>query len=133
MKRLLVLSLLVNLFLFGCGGPKPQTRPAGRFGYQGETSVERQVPAVETIPVDPQTAPPAPEPSPTPVIEVPEPKPTPAPVVQKQEVLYGIPVPGKPGHVRSPYLPNSGLVDVRGFPPGTEVRCPYSKKIFLVP
>lgn len=46
---------------------------------------------------------------------------------------YGKPVPGKPGFVTSPYAPAAGYVDVRGFGPATEVKDPYSGKIFLVP
>jgi len=46
---------------------------------------------------------------------------------------YGVPVPGKQGFVTSPFAPNSGYVDVRGFPPGTQVKDPYSGKVFLTP
>jgi hypothetical protein len=45
----------------------------------------------------------------------------------------GTPVAGKPGFVTSPYKPYAGYVDVRGFTPGEQVKCPYSGKIFLVP
>jgi hypothetical protein len=51
----------------------------------------------------------------------------------KRDIPYAIPVPNKPGFVTSPYSPKSGYVDVRGFPSGTEVKDPYSGKIFLTP
>src|SRR5436190_18148453 len=43
------------------------------------------------------------------------------------------PVPGKPGYVFSPYDPNGGYVDVTGYLSGSQVKDPYSQKIFLVP
>lgn len=46
---------------------------------------------------------------------------------------YGTPVAGKPGFVTSPYAPKDGYVDLRGFPPGTEVKCPYTGKLFRAP
>jgi hypothetical protein len=81
---------------------------------------------------------------------VPAPPPTPAPTAttsqppvrlasappnknSKRDIPYGIPVPNKPGFVTSPYSPKAGYVDVRGFPSGTEVKDPYSGKIFLTP
>ena len=52
---------------------------------------------------------------------------------KKRDVPYGIPVPNKPGFVTSPFAPNGGYVDVRGFPSGTEVKDPYTGKVFLSP
>lgn len=52
---------------------------------------------------------------------------------KRMDLPYGMPVPNKPGFVRSPYSPNSGYVDVRGFPSGTEVKDPYTGKVFLTP
>jgi hypothetical protein len=51
----------------------------------------------------------------------------------KRDVPYGIPVADKPGFVTSPYAPQGGIVDVRGIPSGTEVKDPYTGKIFLRP
>ncbi len=74
----------------------------------------------------------------------------PGPVTQKKidELLFGSKggkkispgglaiaeeVPGKPGYVRSPFAPDKGYIDVRGYPSGAEAKCPYSGKMFVVP
>jgi hypothetical protein len=84
--------------------------------------------------------PPAPTPTPdadlvgSPVTApTPTPPPDPAATTPERNLQYGTPVPGKPGFVTSPHAPYAGYVDVRGFPPNTEVKDPYSGKIFLVP
>jgi hypothetical protein len=52
---------------------------------------------------------------------------------EQSDVPYGTPVPGKQGLVTSPFSPDRGYIDVRGFAPGTPVRDPYTGKIFLTP
>jgi hypothetical protein len=49
------------------------------------------------------------------------------------DLRYGTPVPGRNGFVTSPFSPDSGYIDVRGFAPGTPVKDPYTGKIFLTP
>jgi hypothetical protein len=62
--------------------------------------------------------------------------PSPSPVQAKRDspsaIPYATPVPDKPGFVYSPYNPKF-LIDVRGFPPGTEVIDPNTSKPFKVP
>jgi hypothetical protein len=43
------------------------------------------------------------------------------------------PVPGKPGYVFDPFDSNGGYIDVSGYAPGSKVKDPTSKKIFIVP
>jgi hypothetical protein len=62
---------------------------------------------------------------------------TPPPPVQVNResasgVPYASPVPDKPGFVYSPHN-SQFLIDVRGFPPGTEVNDPNTNKPFKVP
>jgi len=49
------------------------------------------------------------------------------------DLRYGTPVPGKNGFVTSPFSPDAGYIDVRGFAPGTPVKDPYTGKVFLTP
>jgi len=51
----------------------------------------------------------------------------------RTDLPYGVPVPTKPGFVISPYSPNAGYVDIRGFPTGAEVKDPYTGKVFITP
>lgn len=72
-----------------------------------------------TIPRDPLTSPHVIEPDPY--------------VPGMVSTMEGIPVKGKPGFVLSPYAPDKGFVDVRGFPVGSDVRDPYTGKVMKVP
>jgi hypothetical protein len=51
----------------------------------------------------------------------------------RADLPYGVPVPTQPGFVISPYSPNAGYVDIRGFSSGTEVKDPYTGKVFITP
>jgi hypothetical protein len=134
MKRIVVpASLILSLvFLGACedNRPRQQRRPGGF--HPPAPKVDDRGPAnpEETEPTEPREKhtrpdkPSSPEPTPNPVPDTPKPV---------GEIPYGKGVPGKPGFVTSPFSPYSGYIDVRGFPPGTEVKDPYSGKTFLVP
>ena len=51
----------------------------------------------------------------------------------ESDLPSAVPVPDKPGFVTSPYAPRAGFVDVRGFPAGTKIKCPYTGKPFVIP
>jgi hypothetical protein len=111
--------------------PKPRT-PQPRRSSPKQSNETPQSDASDTS--NNQTSP-----SPTPAPAPPNPnnvrvaKATAARTNRKDDLPYGIPVPGKQGLVTSPFSPDSGYIDVRSFPPGTEVKDPYTGKTFLTP
>jgi len=131
MKFSLSLTLLVAFFLSSCSEepPPPQRTPHRVANYpppQTEEYPPQQQPFNPNGPVQPQGTPREERAAASPV-------PTAAPTkVAKGDYPYGIPVPGKPHLVESPFSPGK-YVDVEGFPQGTEVKDPYTDKIFLVP
>ncbi len=125
----------VVILLSACAGPTKQTTSQNRFGSgatRTPSSAEQDAQFVGE--------PPSPSPSPgTQESQISTGAPSPAPSVtttsttSAQELPYATPVPGKPGLVTSPFAPYAGYVDVRGYPPGQEVKCPYTGKLFRVP
>lgn len=120
----------------------PRSSPAPRRTSSKGTTAKKKEGSEQTAPQDlPPAAPQvSPVPAPTPALT-----PMPVPLMvrsaggvppskkPRRDLPYGIPVPNKSGFVTSPYAPKAGYVDVRGFPSGTEVKDPYTGKIFLTP
>jgi hypothetical protein len=112
--------------------PKPKTPPPPNKRPKTKGSEQNAA----DYPPSPAATPPPQTPTPTATLSQPQVRPASAPSQDrksKRDIPYAIPVPNKPGFVTSPYSPKSGYVDVRGFPSGTEVKDPYSGKIFLTP
>jgi hypothetical protein len=129
MKFPLSLALLTTFFVASCS-EEPQPPPRHRVANYPPGRTEEYPPPQQPFnpngPVQATGTPPQTE-------TAASAPPTAAPTkVAKGDYPYGIPVPGKPHLVESPYSPGK-YVDVEGFPPGTEVKDPYTDKIFLVP
>ncbi len=117
--------------------PKPQAAPtpaAPPAPAKTEQSKPKPGPAVAAN-TPPAKTTPAPAPSSPPATAKVEPKkePAPAPQAAATKMPFGAPIPGRPGFVNSPYAEKHQLVDVTGLSVGTEVKCPYTGKLFRVP
>ncbi|MBX9742429.1 MAG: hypothetical protein K2W99_02665 [Chthoniobacterales bacterium] len=142
--QLLFLSTIL-LLLMGCAdhsasNKREETTPS-KFGYGGTNTDIAFVTAEENanstnMPVallDTNTTTPSNTPATNPPANPFLSAPASTTAATTHDIPYGTPVPGKPGFVTSPFAPKDRYVDVRGFPPGSEVKDPYSGKIFLVP
>ena len=116
---------------------RPSPKPRTAQSHRNTRKQSKETPTTDASDISNTQA--LPSPSPTPVSVPPSTtnirvaKATAANKKRSGDIPYGIPVPGKQGLVTSPFSPDSGYIDVRGFPPGTEVTDPYTGKIFLTP
>jgi hypothetical protein len=136
MKFSLSLVLFAAFLLASCSEepppPPPRHRAASYPSTQAQEYPPQQQPFNPNGPVQPTSSPPAETTAASPPPPAAPPTKVAPTKVAKGDYPYGIPVPGKPHLVESPYSPGK-YIDVEGFPPGTEVKDPYTDKIFLVP
>ncbi|MDR3402936.1 MAG: hypothetical protein P4L99_10605 [Chthoniobacter sp.] len=133
MKRITVpAALALTLAIFSaCVDDQPKKKPKSGFHPPSSDTTVASNPSPDDN-ANPDTKPPTDNKPPADNKPQPPAVPESAPV-KVGEIPYAKPVPGKPGFVFSPYDQYKGYIDVRGFPPGTEVKDPYSGKSFLVP
>ena len=132
MKFSLSLALVGALLLSACTDyEEPPQRRQQAARYPADTRAQQYPPPQQ--PFNPNAGPPPEGATQEPTTSAPPTTPAAPTKAAKGDYPYGIPVPDKPGFVKSPFAPDQGLVDVRGFPPGTEVKDPFTNKIFLVP
>ena len=108
--------------------PKVEPKPAPKVEPKAAPKTTAKPQPVETPKVTSTAPAPAPSKSQTPPPPAPKPAPAAAP-----KLPFGTAINGRPGFVNSPYAEKHQLVDVTGLSVGTEVKCPYTGKLFRVP
>jgi uncharacterized Zn-finger protein len=108
--------------------PKVEPKPAPKVEPKAAPKATAKPQPVET----PKVTSTAPAPAPSKPQTTPPPAPKPAPAAAPK-LPFGTAINGRPGFVNSPYAEKHQLVDVTGLSVGTEVKCPYTGKLFRVP
>lgn len=104
----------------------PTTVAVATLAISACNTTQKPVPHQQVAPQSTVMPTPAPTPTPKPVTQT-----TPPPPPAVKDIQVAKPVPGKPGFVTLPG--SSGLIDVRGFSPGEQVKDPATGTLFLVP
>jgi hypothetical protein len=136
MTKHLLLTTLVGisaLYVTGCESTRFQRGSRQREGGFRPPPTQTEEPIREPSSSEPSTSSRRREPQDEPAPSTNTPPPSTQEPVKTGDLPYAKGVAGKPGFVTSPFAPAAGYIDVRGFPPGTEVKDPYSGKTFLVP